>query len=182
MVLDRGAASLDGVTAVVTGGGSGIGRGIANGLAAFGARVAIWERDAATAAAAGDEVGGLACTADVREPDEVDAALARTIAELGVPTVLVNNAGGVFHSPLLDTAPKGWDALIRSNLTHLLLCTQRVARAMVDAGLPGSHRQRHLDRGHPRRARLRRLRGRQGRRGEPHRRRPPSSWPSTASG
>ena len=100
--------------------------------------MAIWERDAATAQAAAQEVGGLACTLDVREPEEVDAALARTIAELGVPTVLVNNAGGVFHSPLLDTAPKGWDALIRSNLTHLLLCTQRVARAMVDAGRPGS--------------------------------------------
>ncbi len=138
MGLDRGAVSLDGVAAVVTGGGWGIGRGIANGLAAFGARVAVWERDEASAVAAADEVGGLACTLDVREPEEVDAALARTIAALGVPTVLVNNAGGVFRSPLLDTAPKGWDALIRSNLTHLLLCTQRVARSMVDAGRPGS--------------------------------------------
>src|SRR4051812_38939281 len=110
MVLDRGAASLDGVTAVVTGGGSGIGRGIANGLAAFGAQVAVWERDAATAAAAADEVGGLACVTDVREPDQVDAALTATVTALGVPTVLVNNAGGVFHSPLLDTSPKGWDA------------------------------------------------------------------------
>ena len=138
MVLDRGAASLDGVTAVVTGGGAGIGRGIANGLAAFGARVAIWERDEVTGRAAAAEVDGIACHADVREPEQVDAALARTVAELGLPTVLVNNAGGVFHSPLLDTAPKGWDALIRSNLTHLLLCTQRVARALVDAGTSGS--------------------------------------------
>ena len=138
MVLDRGAASLDGVTAVVTGGGSGIGRGIANGLAAFGARVAIWERDETTCRAAAEEVGGLACVTDVREEDQVDAALAATIAALGSPTVLVNNAGGVFHSPLLETKPKGWDALIRSNLTHLLLCTQRVARAMVEAGTGGS--------------------------------------------
>src|SRR4051794_16622127 len=107
MVLDRGAVSLDGVTAVVTGGGAGIGRGTANGLAALGAGVGIWERDEAGCQAAADEVGGVACVADVREADQVDAALARTIEELGPPTVLVNNAGGVFKSPLLDTAPKG---------------------------------------------------------------------------
>jgi 3-oxoacyl-[acyl-carrier protein] reductase len=138
MVLDRGAASLAGRVAVVTGAGSGIGRGIANGLAAFGARVAVWERDPATGAAAAVEVGGLACTVDVREEAQVDAALTHTIDELGVPTILVNNAGGAFHSPLLETKPKGWDALIRSNLTHLLLCTQRVARAMVAEGVGGS--------------------------------------------
>jgi 3-oxoacyl-[acyl-carrier protein] reductase len=138
MVLDAGAASLDGRVAIVTGGGAGIGRGIALGLAAFGARVVIWERDEATAHSAAAEAGGLACVTDVREEDQVDAALAATIDALGSPTILVNNAGGVFQSPLLDTAPKGWDALIRANLTHLLLCTQRVARAMVDAGAGGS--------------------------------------------
>lgn len=138
MVLEVGAASLDGQVAVVTGGGAGIGRGIALGLAAFGARVAIWERDEESCQTAADEVGGLACTIDVREEAQVDAALAATVDALGTPTVLVNNAGGTFHSPLLDTAPKGWDALIRSNLTHLLLCTQRVARAMVAAGTGGS--------------------------------------------
>ena len=60
---------------------------------------------------------------DVRDPDQVDAALARTIDELGPVAILVNNAGGVFASSLLDTAPKGWDALLRPNLGHVLLCT-----------------------------------------------------------
>lgn len=68
----------------------------------------------------------------------MDAALERTIAELGTPTILVNNAGGVFSSPLLETSENGWDALYRANLRHVLLCSQRVARKMVSEGLSGS--------------------------------------------
>jgi len=124
--------------AVVTGGGAGIGRGIARGLAAFGAKVAIWERDPDTAASAADEVGGLAIPTDVRDADAVDAALARTAAELGTVSILVNNAGGVFHSPLLETSENGFDALYKANLKHVIVCTQRVARAMVAAGIGGS--------------------------------------------
>ncbi len=138
MSLDPGAARLDGRVAVVTGGGSGIGRGIAGGLAAFGASVAIWERDAETCAAAAAEVDGLAVTTDVRDAGQVDAALAATVDRFGGVDILVNNAGGVFSSPLLDTSENGFDALHRANLKHVLLCTQRVARSMVEAGRGGS--------------------------------------------
>jgi NAD(P)-dependent dehydrogenase (short-subunit alcohol dehydrogenase family) len=138
MGLNRDAGSLEGLVAVVTGGGAGIGRGIAAGLATFGARVAIWERDATTSAAAASEVDGLSVVTDVRDPDQVDAALARTLEDLGPVGILVNNAGGVFASALLDTTPNGWDALLRSNLGHVLLCSQRVARSMVEHGTPGS--------------------------------------------
>src|SRR5580693_6857000 len=64
--------------AVVTGGGSGIGRGIARAFASFGASVAIWERDPETTASAAKEVGGLGLVTDVRDSAQVDAALART--------------------------------------------------------------------------------------------------------
>lgn len=126
MALGPHAARLDGRVAVVTGGANGIGRAIALAFEAFGARVAVWDKVSPDA------------PVDVRDAEQVDVALARTIDELGVPTILVNNAGGVFHSPLLDTSPNGWDALIRANLGHVLLCTQRVARAMRDAGVGGS--------------------------------------------
>jgi 3-oxoacyl-[acyl-carrier protein] reductase len=129
---------LTGRVAVVTGGGAGIGRGIAEGFTAFGASVAIWERDAETCASVAETIGGLGITADVRDSEQVDTALERTTNELGPVSILVNNAGGTFFSPMLDTSENGWDALYRSNLRHVLLCTQRVARRLVDAGLPGS--------------------------------------------
>jgi 3-oxoacyl-[acyl-carrier protein] reductase len=138
MSMDPSSVLLTDRVAVVTGGGAGIGRGIARGLAAFGARVAIWERDPETTAAAAAEVGGLGITTDVRESAQVDEALARTSAELGPVSILVNNAGGVFLSPLLETSENGWDALYRANFKHVILCTQRVARTMVANGTGGS--------------------------------------------
>ncbi len=138
MSIDPSSALLTDRVAVVTGGGSGIGRGIARGFASFGAKVAIWERNAESAAASAEEVGGIGITTDVRESREVDIALERTSAELGPVSILVNNAGGVFASPLLDTSENGWDALYRTNLKHVILCTQRVARTMVENGSGGS--------------------------------------------
>jgi 3-oxoacyl-[acyl-carrier protein] reductase len=129
---------LEGRVAVVTGGGAGIGRGVAAGLVTFGAAVAIWERDSASCARAAQEIGALGIETDVRDGAAVDAALRRTVDELGIPSILVNNAGGAFSSPLLDTSENGWDALYKANLRHVLLCTQRVARAMVSEGLGGS--------------------------------------------
>src|SRR5690349_5178355 len=111
MVLRRDAVSLAGHVAVVTGGGAGIGRAVAAAFAEFGASVAVWEKDATSAVEAATEVDGIGCVTDVRDPDQVDAALAVTVRELGTPTILVNNAGGVFWSGLLETSPNGWESL-----------------------------------------------------------------------
>ena len=138
MTLTPDSVLLTGRVAVVTGGGSGIGRGIARGLAAFGATVVIWELKPESAASAAEEIGCTALAVDVRHAEQVDTALARTRQDVGEVSILVNNAGGVFYSPFLESAEKGWDALYRANLKHVLLCTQRVAQSMVAADLPGS--------------------------------------------
>jgi NAD(P)-dependent dehydrogenase (short-subunit alcohol dehydrogenase family) len=65
---------------------------------------AIWERDPDTCAAAADAIGGRGLATDVRDAEAVDAALERTERELGTVSILVNNAGGTFHSPPLETS------------------------------------------------------------------------------
>ena len=138
MALDRNAVALDGLVAAVTGGGAGLGRGIVGGLAAFGAAVAVWERDPESCTASAAAVEGLAVPTDVRVAAEVDRAVEATLERYGRLDILVNNAGGVFASSLLEISENGMDALYRANLKHVMLCTQRVARVMVAAGRGGS--------------------------------------------
>ncbi len=138
MPMSPESALLTDKVAVVTGGGAGIGRGIARGLAAFGALVVIWELDPERALQAAEEVNGLGIPTDVRQSAQVDDALARTSAEVGQVSILVNNAGATFSSPILETSENGWDALYRANLKHVMLCTQRIARSMVESNTGGS--------------------------------------------
>ncbi len=118
----------------------------------------------------------------MRDSGEVDAALARTVAELGPVSILVNNAGGVFKSPLLETTENGWDALYRSNLKHVILCTQRVARVMVEHQLGGSIMSVTSIEGVRAAPGLRRLRGGQGGRHQLHQDRRAGVGAPTASG
>ncbi len=137
-------ASLAGRAALVTGAGAGIGKGIALGLAAFGARVAVLDLNPETAEQTAAEIaagGGAALTlaADARDPEAVGQALETACARFGgVVDVLVNNAGGTFAAAFIDSQEKGWDALWRANAKSVMHCTQLVARRMIAAGRGGS--------------------------------------------
>jgi citronellol/citronellal dehydrogenase len=121
-----------GRTAIVTGGGTGIGRATARELARTGARVALCGRrpepleDAhAELEAAGRDVLAMPC--DVREPEQVEAFLDAVDGRFGEVDVLINNAGGQFAAPLEAIALKGLRAVHRLNVDAPWHLTQRVA-------------------------------------------------------
>jgi citronellol/citronellal dehydrogenase len=123
---------FEGHVAVVTGGGSGIGLAIARSLLELGAKVAICGRDEAKlerATALLAKGGGVvhAAKCDIRIVEDVAAFVESTRAALGEISVLVNNAGGQFPTPAVNLSPKGWDAVIRNNLSGTFYVTREVA-------------------------------------------------------
>jgi citronellol/citronellal dehydrogenase len=116
------AGLFSGQVAIVTGGGSGIGRCTAHELAALGAKVALvgrkmekLERVAGEIAQAGGAARGYAC--DIREEETVKQTVAAILRDFGRIDSLVNNAGGQFAAPLENISAKGWDTVVRNNLT-----------------------------------------------------------------
>jgi len=116
------AGLFEGQAGIVTGGGSGLGRCAAHELAALGARVALigrksdkLERVCAEIAAAGGTARPYPC--DIREEDRVRGTVSAVLRDLGRVDFLLNNAGGQFAAPLATISAKGWDAVVRTNLT-----------------------------------------------------------------
>jgi citronellol/citronellal dehydrogenase len=111
-----------GQVGIVTGAGSGIGRCTAHELAALGAGVALVgrkpEKIEAVAREIGEAGGNARCYAcDIREEERVTEVVSAALAEWGRLDFLVNNAGGQFSSPLEKISARGWDAVVRTNLT-----------------------------------------------------------------
>jgi citronellol/citronellal dehydrogenase len=133
---------LAGRTALVTGGGSGIGRATALLLASLGAHVAITgrrpdplEETASLASASGAEHEVRTVPCDVREPELVDGMLDTVLGALGRVDILVNNAGGQFVAPAETLSYKGFRAVTRLNLDATwYVTTQVAARSMIPAG------------------------------------------------
>ena len=111
-----------GQVVLVTGGGSGIGRCTAHELAALSAHVVLLGRNADKLATVSAEIaaeGGAASTAvcDIRDEAAVQATIQAVLARHGRIDALVNNAGGQFPAPLKNMTLKGWDAVVKTNLT-----------------------------------------------------------------
>ena len=126
-------------TAIVTGGGSGIGLAIAERLAADGLAVAVLDRDGEAADSAAAKIvaaGGKAIgvTADVTDRPAIDAAVAAVADALGAATVLVNNAGLDGFDPFLKITPEKWTRILEVNLTGTFHCCQVVVPHMLEAG------------------------------------------------
>lgn len=126
-------------TAVVTGGGSGIGCAVAQRLAAQGIGVALLDRDgeaAAKVAAAIWTDGGsaLEVEADVTDRDELEGAVTVIRSRLGVPSILVNCAGIVYHGPFLDLTFDTWNRMLAVNLTGTFNACQAVLPSLIECG------------------------------------------------
>lgn len=125
---------LEGELALVTGGGSGIGRATVRRMAAEGARVAVLDVDAEGARAAAAEVEGVAVVADVADPDACAAAVAQAADELGGLTVLFNNAGVGSAMPLHKYPDAEWQRLMGVNLAGTFHCIRSAVPLMRERG------------------------------------------------
>ncbi|HTE80209.1 MAG TPA: SDR family oxidoreductase [Reyranella sp.] len=129
---------FDGQTIIVTGGGSGLGRCTAHELKSLGARLALVGRTQEKLDRVKEELGDrdtFTFAADLREEDQVKAAVDGVLAWGGRVDGLVNNAGGQFPAPLKDISLNGWNAVIRNNMTATFLMSKEVyLRSMEQHG------------------------------------------------
>src|SRR4051794_15336579 len=125
---------LEGRTALVTGGASGIGAATARRLAAEGARVAVGDLDLDGARTVAGEIDGLATELDVADTGSVGRAVAAVNDEIGPVDVLVNNAGTDRFAFFVHTDEALWDHVLAVNLRGVLACTHAVLGSMHERG------------------------------------------------
>jgi len=137
---------LQGRTALVTGGFSGLGRHFATVLAQHGARVALLGRRIELGRIVARDIGAAlgraddlrAYEADVTSIDSVRHAIGQAAADLGAPTIVINNAGTVARGPSIDLAGDAWRDVVDVNLSGVFHVAQAAARELVRVGQGGS--------------------------------------------
>lgn len=134
-----GYRDTQGRVAIVTGGGSGIGRATSLRLARDAIAVSVWDLDGESAEETADLViraGGcaIACAVDVASAQVIASALERTRRELGAATILVNNAAIHERLPFLDISEERWHRMVDINLLGPVLCVKAVLPGMLAAG------------------------------------------------
>jgi 2-hydroxycyclohexanecarboxyl-CoA dehydrogenase len=125
---------LEGKTAIVTGAGQGIGRGIATKLAAEGATVVVTDINEDTAKETAATIGGVGIRTDVTSRESVEAMVEQVMRQFGRIDVLVNNAGWDKSGPFVDSDPADWDRIIAINLYGVLHTSKAVLPIMAAQG------------------------------------------------
>ncbi|HWQ77842.1 MAG TPA: glucose 1-dehydrogenase [Anaerovoracaceae bacterium] len=129
--------SLEGKTAVVTGGGRGLGRAICEGLAEFGAKVAVIDIDEKSCLSAAEEIqkkynnDSFGIMMDISKVREIESGIAKIFNRFGQIDILVNNAGVVSRSPILDMEESDWDRVMDINVKGMYFCAKEAAKHMV---------------------------------------------------
>ena len=134
---------LKGQVAIVTGGGTGLGLAIAKRLGELGARIVIGSRNSENLEKGSAELrhaglDPLAVQVDVRNPEQVDEMVQRTIRHFGRIDILVNNAAGNFICKAEDLSPNGWNAVIGIVLNGSFYCSRAVGQHMIARGGGGA--------------------------------------------
>jgi NAD(P)-dependent dehydrogenase (short-subunit alcohol dehydrogenase family) len=136
------AGTYDGDTVIVTGAGTGLGKAIAMEFARLGANIVVLSRKPEHLEAADTEIGALGevltVPCDIREPDQIAAAIDAAEARFGLPRVLVNNAAANFPVPAEDMSPNAWRTVVDITLNGTFFCAREFTRRHLAAGSPAS--------------------------------------------
>lgn len=127
---------LTGKTAIVTGGGRGLGRQIAEALAEAGANVVLCSRDVEACQESAEQLAGLgirtlALTCDITNPDDVKNVVSETIRTFGAIDILVNNSGATWGAPVAEMPYEAWKKVIDVNVTGTFLMSQEAGKKMI---------------------------------------------------